>query len=154
MFFLIIIIFVPGRSQVVIIILNCLKYVSMFPQAPAGIHVWLPIYSIHRDATYWPEPNICEPERFSKERKANIVPYTYMPFGNGPRHCIGKVIGFLFISTYVYLVWLLLKLLFFYPLTEDFCQNDSSLPDVKHKQNPRVPVTTLTANANIATIPW
>ncbi|CAB3251863.1 unnamed protein product [Arctia plantaginis] len=58
--------------------------------APAGIHVWLPIYSIHRDATYWPEPNIFEPERFSKERKANIVPYTYMPFGNGPRHCIGS----------------------------------------------------------------
>ncbi|XP_075973932.1 cytochrome P450 9e2-like isoform X2 [Anticarsia gemmatalis] len=58
--------------------------------APAGIHVWLPIYSIHRDPEYWPEPNVCEPERFSKERKADIVPYTYMPFGNGPRHCIGS----------------------------------------------------------------
>ncbi|KAJ8729846.1 hypothetical protein PYW07_016884 [Mythimna separata] len=58
--------------------------------APAGIHVWLPIYSIHRDEKYWPEPNTCKPERFSKERKADIVPYTYMPFGNGPRHCIGS----------------------------------------------------------------
>ncbi|XP_026729910.1 cytochrome P450 9e2-like [Trichoplusia ni] len=58
--------------------------------APAGIHVWLPIYSIHRDEKYWPDPNVCEPERFSKERKAEIVPYTYMPFGNGPRHCIGS----------------------------------------------------------------
>nr|AID54908.1 cytochrome P450 CYP9AJ3 [Helicoverpa armigera] len=58
--------------------------------APAAIHVWLPIYSIHRDETYWPKPHDCIPERFSKDRKADIVPYTYMPFGNGPRHCIGS----------------------------------------------------------------
>ncbi|KAF9418543.1 hypothetical protein HW555_004692 [Spodoptera exigua] len=58
--------------------------------APAGIHVWLPIYSIHRDEKFWPNPDACIPERFSKERKAEIVPYTYMPFGNGPRHCIGS----------------------------------------------------------------
>lgn len=58
--------------------------------APAGIHVWIPIYSIHRDEKYWPEPNRCIPERFSSERKGDIVPYTYLPFGTGPRHCIGS----------------------------------------------------------------
>ncbi|XP_028033856.1 cytochrome P450 9e2-like isoform X1 [Bombyx mandarina] len=58
--------------------------------APAGIHIWIPIYSIHRDEQYWPDPNTCIPERFSPENKGSIVPYTYLPFGTGPRHCIGS----------------------------------------------------------------
>lgn len=35
------------------------------------------------------------PERFSPENKANIVPYTYMPFGLGPHSCIGEQLGLL-----------------------------------------------------------
>ncbi|XP_049869528.1 cytochrome P450 9e2-like [Pectinophora gossypiella] len=58
--------------------------------APAGIHVWLPIHSIHRDEKYWPRPDECDPDRFTPENKAKIVPYTYLPFGTGPRHCIGS----------------------------------------------------------------
>ncbi|KAJ0177459.1 hypothetical protein K1T71_007468 [Dendrolimus kikuchii] len=58
--------------------------------APAGIHIWLPIYSIHRDEKYWPNPNTCDPERFAPDKRGNITPYTYLPFGTGPRHCIGS----------------------------------------------------------------
>ncbi|KAJ0177460.1 hypothetical protein K1T71_007469 [Dendrolimus kikuchii] len=58
--------------------------------APAGIHIWLSIYSIHRDEKYWPNPNTCDPERFAPDKRGNITPYTYLPFGTGPRHCIGS----------------------------------------------------------------
>ncbi|KAI8436318.1 hypothetical protein MSG28_004357 [Choristoneura fumiferana] len=58
--------------------------------ADAGIHIWLPIYSLHHDERYWENPNVCDPERFAPHNKSDIKPYSYMPFGTGPRHCIGS----------------------------------------------------------------
>ncbi|XP_076022319.1 cytochrome P450 3A27-like [Genypterus blacodes] len=56
---------------------------------PKGTTVMVPIYTLHHDAALWPEPEAFKPERFSKENKDNIDPYTYLPFGAGPRNCIG-----------------------------------------------------------------
>ncbi|XP_076173802.1 cytochrome P450 9e2-like [Ptiloglossa arizonensis] len=52
--------------------------------------VWFPVYALHHDPKYFPDPKKFDPERFSEENKSNIVPYTYMPFGLGPRKCIGN----------------------------------------------------------------
>ena len=52
--------------------------------------VWLPIFGLHRDPQYYPEPEHFDPERFNDDNKANINPYTYLPFGSGPRNCIGS----------------------------------------------------------------
>lgn len=55
-----------------------------------GVSFWIPIYGLHHDPKYYPEPEKFDPERFSDENKHKIVPGTYMPFGVGPRNCIGK----------------------------------------------------------------
>ncbi|KAK5899238.1 hypothetical protein CesoFtcFv8_008737 [Champsocephalus esox] len=56
---------------------------------PKYMVVIVPTWTLHRDPDLWPEPEEFKPERFSKENKGSIDPYTYMPFGAGPRNCIG-----------------------------------------------------------------
>ncbi|XP_074485772.1 cytochrome P450 3A40-like [Sebastes fasciatus] len=56
---------------------------------PKDMIILVPTWPIHRDPEVWPEPEVFKPERFSKENKEAIDPYTYMPFGAGPRNCIG-----------------------------------------------------------------
>ncbi|KAM6250261.1 cytochrome P450 3A21-like [Porphyrio hochstetteri] len=56
---------------------------------PKGAVVMIPAYTVHHNPEYWPNPEEFRPERFSKENKESIDPYTYLPFGAGPRNCIG-----------------------------------------------------------------
>uniref|UniRef100_G1LCJ9 unspecific monooxygenase n=1 Tax=Ailuropoda melanoleuca TaxID=9646 RepID=G1LCJ9_AILME len=56
---------------------------------PKGTLVIVPTFSLHRDLDLWPEPEEFRPERFSKKNKDSINPYIYLPFGTGPRNCLG-----------------------------------------------------------------
>ncbi|CAH1732596.1 unnamed protein product [Aphis gossypii] len=55
-----------------------------------GTKVLIPAYAIHHDYRYYPDPETFDPNRFSPEEKAKRPKGTYMPFGDGPRICIGK----------------------------------------------------------------
>ncbi|CAB3238024.1 unnamed protein product [Arctia plantaginis] len=55
-----------------------------------GTAVGFPIYVFHRNPQLFPDPLKFDPERFSDENKHNIKPFSYMPFGLGPRNCIGS----------------------------------------------------------------
>lgn len=55
-----------------------------------GIRVVIPVYAIHHDPHYYPEPDRFDPERFCHEAKSSRPHFTYLPFGEGPRNCIGK----------------------------------------------------------------
>lgn len=55
----------------------------------AGTSIVMPIYTIHRHARRWDAPDEFLPERFAEEREAAMPRYQYMPFGAGPRICIG-----------------------------------------------------------------
>ncbi len=51
--------------------------------------VEIPVYAIHNLEQYFPNAEKFIPERFLPENRHQIVPYTYLPFGAGPRNCIG-----------------------------------------------------------------
>lgn len=54
-----------------------------------GTIVGASIYEMHRNKKYWKNPNAYKPERFLEENRKQIMPF-YMPFGAGPRLCIGN----------------------------------------------------------------
>ena len=58
---------------------------------PFGTHVLISMRAIHMDPDIYPKPNVFDPERFSDNITKTRHPMTYMPFGAGPKNCIGKL---------------------------------------------------------------
>lgn len=55
-----------------------------------GALLTLSIWGLHRNPKVFPNPEVFDPERFSPENEKNIPRYGYLPFGAGPRVCIGN----------------------------------------------------------------
>lgn len=59
-------------------------------EVPKGSLVVANTYALHRDARFFPEPERFDPERFAAGWETRIPRYAYLPFGGGPRVCIGN----------------------------------------------------------------
>ncbi|XP_063382875.1 cytochrome P450 6B7-like [Cydia fagiglandana] len=60
-----------------------------------GIGVVVPIHAMQNDEQYFLDPSEFRPERFSSENVSSIPNHVYLPFGEGPRACIGERLGML-----------------------------------------------------------
>lgn len=58
-------------------------------RVPKGCVIGIPVYAMHHDPEFFPNPETFDPDRFSEENVGSIRPYSYLPFGAGPRNCIG-----------------------------------------------------------------
>ena len=56
----------------------------------AGSLIFIPIYAVHRHRHLWEDPDRFDPERFAPGREGAYSRYQYLPFGAGPRICIGS----------------------------------------------------------------
>jgi cytochrome P450 len=56
---------------------------------PRGSTVIVFVYGAHHAPRYWQSPESFDPERFTKANEKLQPPFTYLPFGGGPRGCIG-----------------------------------------------------------------
>ncbi|XP_036149656.1 probable cytochrome P450 6a13 [Monomorium pharaonis] len=54
-----------------------------------GMEILIPVQALHKDPQYWNHPEKYDPERFSPDRKQKIEKFAFLPFGEGPRICVG-----------------------------------------------------------------
>ncbi|CAG5134780.1 unnamed protein product [Candidula unifasciata] len=77
---------------------------------PKGCAVQIPTGLIMKDPKHWVDPEKFDPDRFSPENKANRDPLAFMPFGYGPRTCLGMRLALMELK--VILVYLLREVRF------------------------------------------
>jgi cytochrome P450 len=60
---------------------------------PANTVIAICVYTLHRHPAFWEQPDVFDPERFSPENIRRRHKFAYIPFGAGPRQCIGNNFG-------------------------------------------------------------
>jgi cytochrome P450 len=100
-----------------------------------GTEVVISPYALHRRSSLFENPSQFMPQRFDRPREANLLPYAYLPFGVGPRSCIGG--GFALLEGHVVLAVLLGGLRF------DGLSSEVVLPEPRMTLRPSAPVRVL-----------
>lgn len=54
-----------------------------------GTLIWIPAYAIQHDPDNYPNPEVYDPDRFTSEQVNARNSVAFLPFGDGPRNCIG-----------------------------------------------------------------
>ncbi|KAF5295374.1 hypothetical protein FQR65_LT01566 [Abscondita terminalis] len=86
------------HTPIPIIDRKCIKPYTINPVLPTekpvhldeGTLIWIPAVVLQNDEKYFTNPSKFDPERFNTENKSHIAPYSYLPFGAGPRVCVGS----------------------------------------------------------------
>jgi cytochrome P450 len=63
-------------------------------RVPAGAHLFIAPYFLHRRPELWPDPERFDPDRFDEQRSAPVDRYAFIPFSAGARRCIGEYFSF------------------------------------------------------------
>lgn len=71
-------------------------------QLQIGDAILYPAYAVHMDPQYFPDPERFDPERFSDANKGSIQADAYLPFGIGPRNCVGSRYALMAMKTLFY----------------------------------------------------
>lgn len=69
-----------------------------------GTQIFVPIKAIHYDADYYENPERFDPDRFTEQRIKERNSFSHLPFGEGPRMCIGKYQTFNGISNATHII--------------------------------------------------
>ena len=72
--------------------------------------IFLPIYALHRHEMWWQNPNAFDPENFSPAASEARDRFLYLPFGAGPRVCVGA--NFAMMQAHIILATLLARFQF------------------------------------------
>lgn len=67
-----------------------------------GMRVEIPAHAMHYDPEFFPDPDSFKPERFLPANKDSVNQYAYLPFGVGPRSCIGMRMGMVQVKHILY----------------------------------------------------
>ncbi|KAJ8403546.1 hypothetical protein AAFF_G00348720 [Aldrovandia affinis] len=80
---------------------------------PKGTRVLVNMWSIHHDPQQWEEPEKFKPERFLDSEGCRFSPPYFLPFGAGPRVCVGESLAKL--ELFLFVSWLLQRFAFSVP---------------------------------------
>jgi cytochrome P450 len=61
---------------------------------PAGAHIFIAPYFLHRRPELWPNPERFDPDRFDESRSPPVDRYAFIPFSAGARRCIGDYFSY------------------------------------------------------------
>lgn len=79
-----------------------LKFDNKVLHFNTNVNFSVPVRAFHHDPQYFPDPEKFDPDRFSPENRKNIDPDTFLPFGSGPRNCIGSRFALMELKTVIY----------------------------------------------------